>query len=213
MAIVYAAELRPSKMELLADWLPLQDWFDGGGSPLVRLGSFRFDDPAGEVGIETQLVGVGDQVYQVPLTYRGAPLAGAEEFLVGTMEHSVLGHRWVYDAPGDPVYVAELAAALLAGKPQAAQFRETDGKMETLPETAQLSSTGVSGAAVPELNIEAPGTVGGVTSIPAGPLTLVLKRLLDTAGTPGPGPVLTVSWAGGDQQLLLASVGDVPAVH
>lgn len=193
-------------MELLADWLPLQDWFDGGGSPLVRLGSFRFDDPAGEVGIETQLVGAGDQVYQVPLTYRGAPLAGAEAFLVGTMEHSVLGHRWVYDATGDPVYVAELAAALLAGKPQAAQFRETDGKMETLPETAHLSSTGASGAEVPQLDLGTPLTVGGITSIPAGPLTLVLNRYLDTAGTPAPGPVLTVSWAGGDQLLLLASV-------
>ncbi|MEO8222755.1 MAG: hypothetical protein ABI563_18460 [Specibacter sp.] len=206
MAIVYAAELRPSKMELLADWLPLQDWFDGGGSPLVRLGSFRFDDPAGEVGIETQLVGVGDQVYQVPLTYRGAPLAGAEEFLVGTLEHSVLGHRWVYDATGDPVYVFELAAALLTGKPQAVQIRETDGRMETLPETAQLSSNGVTGAELPELSIQAPSTTGGITSIPAGPLTLVLKRLLDTAGPSGPGPVLAVSWAGGDQQLLLASV-------
>ncbi|POH60199.1 CG0192-related protein [Arthrobacter glacialis] len=211
MAIVYAAELRPSKMELLADWLPLQDWFDGGDSPLVRLGSFRFDDPAGEVGIETQLVGAGNQVYQAPLTYRGAPLAGAEAFLIGTMEHSVLGRRWVYDATGDPVYVAELAAALLIGKPQAAQFREADGKMETLPETAQISSTGASDVELPALDLGTPLTAGGVTSIPVGPMTLALNRVLDTAATAGPGPVLAVSWAGGEQQVLMASVGDVPA--
>ena len=34
----------------------------------------------------------------VPLTYRGAPLAGGEADLVGTTEHSALGTRWVYDA-------------------------------------------------------------------------------------------------------------------
>ncbi|MHA7271021.1 CG0192-related protein [Arthrobacter sp. HLT1-20] len=208
MAIVYAAELRPSKMELLAVWLPLQAWFGGGDSALVRLGSFRFDDPDGEVGIETQLVGAGSQVYQVPLTYRGAPLAGAEEFLVGTMEHSVLGHRWVYDATGDPVYVAELAAALLSGKPQAAQFRETDGKMETLPETAQLSSTGASDVELPALDLGAPDTAGGVTSLPVGPMTLLLNRALGEAEIPGAGPLLLVSWAGGNQQLVIASVGD-----
>jgi len=33
----------------------------------------------------------------VPLTYRGAPLDGAEDALVGTTEHGVLGRRWVYD--------------------------------------------------------------------------------------------------------------------
>src|SRR6185312_1840324 len=119
MGIVYAAQLKPSKMELVGAWLPKQAWFEGDASELVRLGSFRFDDPAGEVGIETHIVGAGDEVYQVPLTYRGAPLAGAEAFLVGTIEHSVLGCRWVYDAAGDPVYAADLAAALLAAKPQA----------------------------------------------------------------------------------------------
>ncbi|MHA7306090.1 maltokinase N-terminal cap-like domain-containing protein [Arthrobacter sp. TMN-49] len=165
--------------------MPLQDWFDGGDSPLARLGSFRFDDPAGEVGIETQLVGAGHRVYQVPLTYRGAPLAGAEAFLMGTMEHSVLGHRWVYDATGDPVYVAELAVA-------------------------QLTSTGTDGAAVPELVIGTPHTAAGITAIPVGPLALVLRRVVGATGTPQPGPHLTVSWSGVEQQLL-ASVGDGPA--
>ena len=40
------------------------------------------------------------------MTYRGAPLAGAEEALIGTSEHGVLGTRWIYDAAHDPVAVA-----------------------------------------------------------------------------------------------------------
>ena len=52
-------------------------------------------------------------VYQVPLTYRGAPLEGGQHALVGTMEHSVLGRRWVYDGPHDPVYAAQLLALVL----------------------------------------------------------------------------------------------------
>ena len=74
----------------------------------------RVDDPAGQVGVETILVvdeaGAAPVVYQVPLTYRAAPLDGAQSALVGTMEHSVLGRRWVYDGPHDPVYAAQLLA-------------------------------------------------------------------------------------------------------
>lgn len=49
----------------------------------------------------------GGPVYQVPLTHRGAPPDGADKWLIGTMDHSVLGPRWVYDARGAPVYAAD----------------------------------------------------------------------------------------------------------
>ena len=65
------------------------------------------------------LVGAGDQTFHVPLTYRGAPLAGGEAFLIGEMEHSVLGPRWVYDATGDPVYLAELRRVIAEGDHEA----------------------------------------------------------------------------------------------
>ncbi|MFC8302804.1 hypothetical protein ACFUCV_03870 [Specibacter sp. NPDC057265] len=181
MGLVYAAELRPSKMELIAAWLPQQAWFDAE-VPLGRLGAFRFNDPAGVVGMETLIVGHGDRVYQVPLSYRGAPLEGAEEFLMGTMEHSVLGSRWVYDAAGDPVYAAELAAALLAGKPQAVESREVDGQLEILPFTAQVANTRPSHAGLPQLRLGALVTMDAVTRIPAGDVNLVIHRVLDTAG-------------------------------
>ena len=98
----------------LAAWLPAQRWYAAKGrSPVLRsLGGYRLDDPAGEVGIEVMVVaddsGPAPVVYQVPLTYRGAPLAGAEGALVGRTEHGVLGTRWVYDGAHDPVFAGQL---------------------------------------------------------------------------------------------------------
>src|SRR5262245_6913190 len=113
------ATLSPTKLELLPEWMARQRWYAAKGSlPVLRkLWSWRLDDPAGQVGIETILVaddsGAEPVVYQVPLTYRSAPLEGAQTALVGTMEHSVLGRRWVYDGPHDPVYAAQLLALVL----------------------------------------------------------------------------------------------------
>lgn len=104
--------VRPSKLELLTAWVGSQRWYAAqGASPqLTALAAWRLGDPAGEVGIETHLVldtaGSRPVVYQVPLTYRGAPLVGAEHALVGECDHGVLGCRWVYDAPHDPIYAA-----------------------------------------------------------------------------------------------------------
>src|SRR5690554_5191481 len=101
MAIIYDATLVPGKLDLIADWLDRQAW--GGTGPLERLGSYRLDDPAGEVGIEATILRRDDLLLHVPVSYRPAPLDGGEAHLLGTMAHSVLGQRWVYDASGDPV--------------------------------------------------------------------------------------------------------------
>ena len=90
MALLHRAQLSPSKLELVGDLLASRAWFRGG--TVAAVGAYRFDDPAGEVGIETHLVRADDgPVLQVPLTYRAAPLAGRGGVLVGTTEHSVLG--------------------------------------------------------------------------------------------------------------------------
>ena len=101
MAIIHDATLTPSKPEMLAAWLDRQPW--AGPGDLEVLGSYRFDDPDGEVGIEGFVVRRGGELLHVALTYRGAALEGADDHLLGTLEHSVLGTRWLYDATADPV--------------------------------------------------------------------------------------------------------------
>ena len=120
----------PGKLDLLADWLPEQPWYRGTGSPVLsRAGGFRLDDPAGEVGIEflfvTDGAGGEETTYSVPLTYRGAPLPGAEPGLLGTSEHGVLGRRWIYDAAHDAVAIAQLLE-FLAGRVEAQHQNRSD---------------------------------------------------------------------------------------
>lgn len=123
MSIVYkGATLVPGKIDMVTDWMQHQRWYAGKGHvpTLHRVGGYRFDDPDGEVGMETLLLADTASsppvVYQVPLTYRPTALEGGERALLGTMEHSVLGTRWVYDAPHDPVYAAALVRTILTGQ-------------------------------------------------------------------------------------------------
>ncbi|MBX7266965.1 hypothetical protein KIF24_13630 [Micromonospora sp. Llam7] len=197
MALLHRAELHPTKLELLATWLPTRDWYEGeAGTEVVRVAAYRFDDPAGEVGIETLLVRVADgPVYQVPLTYRGAPLPGADDRLVGTMEHSVLGRRWIYDAPGDPAYAAGLAGAVLAGAGQAAEYFEVDGRREARPPSMDIASDAPEGGAVP--------AVGKVHRVVDGDPTVIVTDGAELAVIRKPGTVpasgdatLTGTWDG-----------------
>src|SRR5262245_47965027 len=119
MALFHVATITPTKEQLITDWVPHQSWGPADGVPIKFHGSFRFDDPNGEVGMETFLATAGDSVLQVPLTYRDAPLDGAEGALITTMEHSVLGKRWVYDGLGDPEFVVMLAAVTMTGQGEA----------------------------------------------------------------------------------------------
>lgn len=66
----------------------------------------------------------GNQLVHVPVTYRAAPLAGAES--IGTLHHSVLGQRWVYDAASDPVAIV-CSTAALRGRQQPEPFEIYDG--------------------------------------------------------------------------------------
>ena len=124
MAVIHHTTVKPTKVELLAGWLPGRPWYRGGSDApvLEKSGGFRLDDPEGEVGIEflvvTDTSGPSSVAYLVPLTYRGAPLEGAEHALVGTMQHGVLGKRWAYDGCHDPVLVRELLS-LIQGRAQA----------------------------------------------------------------------------------------------
>ncbi len=111
-------------------------------SSVEHIGAFRFDDPLGEVGIETFLARVDRVIVQVPLTYRAAPLAGADDALVGTTEHSVLGTRWVYDGLGDPIYPVMLAAVTMTGQGEALGMVQHDGRWVVAPATVRISGGG-----------------------------------------------------------------------
>lgn len=184
MAIIHQATLTPSKADLVATWLPAQPWFDGAAGELRPVAAYRFDDPAGEVGIESHLFDADGVLVHVPLTYRGAELAGAEEWLVGTMEHSVLGTRWVYDAPGDPVYVAEVTRVVREGDSQVRLLVETpEGPVER-PLTMQVRGSG-------PLDDGAPATQ-----------VVVVRRPLHEDEAPARG-ALTGVWPGQEEPVVL----------
>lgn len=177
MAIVHSsATIRPTKRELLETVL--------GGSVEV-LGSYRFDDPAGEVGVEAFVVRRGEELRHVVFTYRGAPLEGDEARLVSTMEHSELGPRWIYDGTTDAVALDCFRRAILGQQDAAVLEMWEEGRLVGSREsTVQLSAT--------------PGASGDHSSV---------HIVLDLGHSDSAqGPALVATWAGGEA--VVASLGD-----
>lgn len=202
MALLHRAELTPTKLDLLAAWLPTRPWYDGPAQPQpVRIAAARFDDPDGEVGIETLIVRTGDgPVWQIPLTYRGAPLAGAEEHLVGTAEHSVLGKRWVYDATGDPVYLAEVSRVIREGGREAIEEVDAGGERVRREPDLKLSGSGADAPATGEITEHRDGDPAVVR---AGAVELVVSRVPLVAVDPADAGVLTGCWPGQETPVAL----------
>ncbi|GAA2637585.1 CG0192-related protein [Paractinoplanes durhamensis] len=144
MATIHRATLTPTKLELLSAWLPGRHWYPGDDlKDLQRVGACRFDDPDGEVGVEMFLVRAeGGPIVHVPLTYRAAALDDAEQRLIGTTEHSVLGTRWVYDAVADPVYLATLTSTIRTGGHEAEEIFETDDGPQRRDPTMRVRGSG-----------------------------------------------------------------------
>ena len=191
------ATIAPTKDELIGPWLRTRPWWDGEAER-GPVGTFRLDDPAGEVGMECFLLGsASGSTLFVPVTYRGAPLAGAADRLVGTMEHSVLGQRWVYDAAGDPVFVATVLDTIRTGGRQAdLHLRSGDGT-ETVREP-RTTARGEGVATVPSHDPSAPVAVedrADRTVVRAGDLSLTVVRRLGEAPD---GPAMTGSFEGGN---------------
>lgn len=209
MALMHRTTMVPSKLDLLAAWLPSQTWFEGDPAALKSVGAYRLDDPEGEVGIEGHLLTAGnDTVYHVPLTYRGTPLEEGERFLVGTSEHGVLGTRWISDAIGDPVFRAVLAQTTAQGGHEAEQFvRDAEGNVSRRESRAHVRGSGTEGAPVPELWSVEVTTEGAVTRAETGLTSLQLLRVLDPAAVPLAGmETLTATWPGQEEPVLLATL-------
>lgn len=182
MATIHKTTLVPGKLELVAGWIVDQPWYVGHAAPpqLAKAGGFRLDDPAGEVGCEFMVVSdtAADGTvtyYHVPVTYRGAPLDGADAALVGTSEHGVLGRRWTYDGTRDPVLLAALTG-FVNGDLSAQAQAESD----TLDPTVHVTLDGA----------------------PAGPADLSFVRVLATdTATAGARGQVSATWltAAGDR--------------
>jgi hypothetical protein len=163
MATIHRTTMVPGKLDLIGDWLPRQPWYRATGAPptLARAGGFRLDDPAGDVGIEFIFVTdtTDGTTYHVPLTYRGAPLPEAEQGLLGTSEHGVLGRRWIYDAPHDPVAVAQLLA-FLSGEAEAQNQTQSD-----TPDRSVVRHWSVAGRLVASSPLEVMDAGSGRTTV------------------------------------------------
>jgi hypothetical protein len=201
MALLHVATLTPTKLALVEAWAPSQPWFVGDG-PLALVANFRFDDPLGEVGVETLLVRAGDgPVMQVPLTYRAEPLPGAEGSLIGTTEHSVLGTRWVYDGPGDPVYLQTLATTVLSGGTQVEMWIDEGAGLVLRTPTATVAGGGADAGFEQPLpnSVEVHGDAELTVVEADGVRAHVIRRSGNTV--PG-GVTLTGSWAGVEPTVL-----------
>jgi hypothetical protein len=199
VAILYRGEITPSKIELVSAWAPLQSW--SGSLDLGTLspaGAYRFDDPQGEVGIETLLV-------------RGAAMNGAETALITRMQHSVLGERWVYDGCGDPAYAQALATAILTGGNQAELEVVTDEGTERREATTKVAGNGVPGSPVPHVGAVTYRNVGATTIISSGDLELIVNRVIDVAAEAKipQGQILVGTWPEQDAPTYLASARSI----
>lgn len=174
-----SATLVPTKLELLAQWLPKQLWFAGDASDLERVGFFRFADPDDEVGLDCMFLTSAGFTYHVPVTWRAEPLE--EGLLIGKLEHSVLGTRYCYDAPTDPVYVSELVRVIREGD-TAAEIRDAD--------SGELKEG--------KVEVEGSGVVAGVDAIGQVRLTRILDA--EHENTTGARGLLIAHWNDGTER-------------
>ena len=223
--------LTPALSGLLGSWLPRQRWFP------VKSAEFSFE-PAGALRLagggragglagggaefEVLLVAVSyptadgsrTDVVQVPLSFRAAPLAGAETALIGETTGGGDGARWVYDGVHDPAFVEAWLDLIrdgtttpegnATGHPVASGFRlpRATGVVKVLSGEQSNSSVivddGESAAIVkffrvlsegqnPEVEIGAALTAGRTVEVPAtlGWVTGEWETAAGSAGSPG----------------------------
>jgi hypothetical protein len=204
MALFHRATITPTKPDLIADWAPTQPWGPSAGEPIAVIGSYRFDDPDGRVGMETHLAASEGGLLQVPLTYRDEPLDGAESALITEMQHSVLGTRWVYDGLRDPLFVVMLAGVAMTGQGEALGMAVYEGRWYIAPSNVRIQGGGWSLDRVPVDGFELRSDDAGASVLQNDRFELTVFR------RPAPGPRralgLTATWDGQPDPVVLAEV-------
>ncbi len=142
MGLFHKATITPSKQEVLAAWVPTQSWCPHPEAPVEMIGGYRFDDPEGQVGMETALVLNDGVVLNVPMTYRAEPVESNADGLVADFHHSALGQRWVYDGMTEDLYVTMLAAVSLTGQGEALGMVMHEGAWIVAPSNIRILGGG-----------------------------------------------------------------------
>jgi hypothetical protein len=204
MALFHLATITPTKAELIANWAPTQPWGPPADVPIEVIGSYRFDDPDGRVGMETHLVMAAGTLLQVPLTYRDEPLDGAEDALIVEMQHSVLGTRWVYDGLRDPLLVVMLAAVAMTGQGEALGMAVYEGRWYIAPSNVRIQGGGWTQRRVPVDGFEVGHDDATSVVLRNDRFELTVFR----RPVPGPRPAigLTATWDGQPDPVVLAEV-------
>ena len=207
MALFHRATIKPTKAELIAQWAPTQSWGPPTSADLHAVGSYRFDDPDGRVGMETHLVTADGVLFQVPLTYREEPLAGAERALVTEMEHSVLGRRWVYDGLRDPLFVVMLAAVAMTGQGEALGMVVYEDRWYIAPSNVRIhgGGWGEERVAVDGFELQADAADASLLHNDRFALTMFRRPV---AG-PAPAVGLVATWDGQPDGVVLAEVTEL----
>jgi hypothetical protein len=207
MALLHRATIKPTKEELITAWAQSQPWGPTAGEPIEVIGSFRFDDPEGQVGMETFLFVAGAELFQVPLTYRDAPLVGAEGALITEMNHSVLGNRWVYDGWRDPRFVAMLAGVTMTGQGEALGMAVYDGRWHIAPTNVRIHGGGWTQERVPvdRFELASDDERGSALHSDRFALTLFRRPRADPLGV----MKLSATWPGQDEPVILAAVEEL----
>ena len=204
MALFHRATISPTKAEIIAEWAPTRPWGPADGVRLEVIGSYRFDDPEGRVGMETHLVNAGRALLQVPLTYRDEPLDQAEDALITKMQHSVLGTRWVYDGLHDPQYVTMLAGVTMTGQGEALGMAFYEGRWYMAPSNVRIQGGGWEPERVPLDGFELDTDDATASVLHNDRFRLTLFRR--PASGPRPTVGLTATWHGQPQPVVLAEV-------
>jgi hypothetical protein len=214
MAVIHRTTLTPSKLELLASWLPAQPWYrpQGPEPQLTKAGGFRLDDPDGAVGIEFFVAADQAATYLIPLAYRPDPCPQAADGLIGTAEHGVLGHRWIYDGAHDPVLITALVG-LLQGDAQAQA--QSESNTPDLTVTSQPITSGHLAVLTSAVAATGPdGTDVRVTTADGSQrpdLIVRLHRVLRPGhGAAAGGPHVAATWRSPDGAEVRGIVASVP---
>ena len=204
MALFHRATITPTKAELIAEWAPTRLWGPPPSDAIEVIGSYRFDDPEGRVGMETHLCAAGGALLQVPLTYRDEPLAGADDALITEMQHSVLGTRWVYDGLRDPRFVIMLAAVAMTGQGEALGMAVYEGRWYVAPANVRIQGGGWSQKRVPVDGFELASDDADASILSNDRFELTVFR----RPAPGPRPAigLTATWDGQADAVVLAQI-------